>query len=264
MHNKVSAHLVSIIAKMYHTFRLNIQKGEEISYFQHLSGVHQGDPLTPLLFVPLVPSVHGDAGCGMRKQSLSPSRLLLPWCSELLLLRPSLQPRTDSMSTICMFAGEDKHLCGLLFHCGANFQLPLLALESSTVSSRSATTRKTLLVINPLPVWIEKKRMRKIRRTKKGGKKVCHILTFIASAEGGIFCRRHLWQRHGLGIAILVPLLLPTSGWCKQICLLLVVMSTVNREVTLYTRSTCTKFNVPTFTSYTSILVLWGVHSIYS
>jgi hypothetical protein len=36
---------------MYHTFRLNIKKGEEISYLQYLTGVHKGDPLTPLLFV---------------------------------------------------------------------------------------------------------------------------------------------------------------------------------------------------------------------
>ena len=36
---------------MYKTFKLNIQKGKETSFLKYLSGVHQGDPLAPLLFV---------------------------------------------------------------------------------------------------------------------------------------------------------------------------------------------------------------------
>lgn len=75
MCNEISSCLVSIVAKMYHTFRLNIQKGEEISYLQYLSRVHQGDPLTPLLFV-LVYQVYIETLDVVRGHNLLP----LPFC----------------------------------------------------------------------------------------------------------------------------------------------------------------------------------------
>ena len=36
---------------MYKTFKLTIQKRDEIKFIEYLSGVHQGDNLAPLLFV---------------------------------------------------------------------------------------------------------------------------------------------------------------------------------------------------------------------
>ena len=43
--------LINVIARMYKTFKLNIKKGDETYFLEYLSGVHQGDPLAPPLFV---------------------------------------------------------------------------------------------------------------------------------------------------------------------------------------------------------------------
>ena len=43
--------LINVIARIYKTFKLNIKKGDKTSFLEYLSGVHQGDPLAPLLFV---------------------------------------------------------------------------------------------------------------------------------------------------------------------------------------------------------------------